>query len=95
MQDIQVFISFPNFYQYFIQGFSKIAASLTSMLKTTRSLDLDPRELETDEVVRDGDKVDDKNPSKKSKNAKYRIQTHIGATGELTFLTPGAKKAFN
>ena len=34
-QDIQVFLGFANFYWRFIQGFSKIAAPLTSMLKTT------------------------------------------------------------
>ena len=38
VRDIQVFLSFANFYQSFIQGFSKIAAPLTSMLKTTSSL---------------------------------------------------------
>ena len=32
-----MFIGFPNFYQYFIQGFSKITALLTFMLKTTGS----------------------------------------------------------
>ena len=35
VQDIQVFIGFANFYQRFIQGFSKIATPLTSMLKTS------------------------------------------------------------
>ena len=35
VRDIQVFIGFANFYQRFIQGFSKIAAPLTSMLKTS------------------------------------------------------------
>lgn len=35
VQDIQVFIGFANFYRRFIQGFSRIAASLTSILKTT------------------------------------------------------------
>ena len=35
IRDIQVFLGFANFYQRFIQGFSKIAAPLTSMLKTT------------------------------------------------------------
>ena len=35
VQDIQVFLGFANFYQRFIQGFSRMAASLTSMLKTT------------------------------------------------------------
>ena len=35
--DIQVFLGFANFYCRFIKGFSKIAAPLTSMLKTTMS----------------------------------------------------------
>ena len=39
VRDIQVFLGFANFYQWFIQGFSKIVALLTSMLKTTRSPD--------------------------------------------------------
>ena len=38
VRDIQVFLGFANFYRRFIQGFSKIAAPLTSMLKTTVSL---------------------------------------------------------
>ena len=37
IRDIQVFLGFANFYRRFIQGFSKIAAPLTSMLKTTVS----------------------------------------------------------
>ena len=37
VRDIQVFLGFANFYQWFIQSFSKIAAPLTSMLKTTLS----------------------------------------------------------
>ena len=37
VQDIQVFHGFANFYRRFIQGFSRIAASLTSMLKTSGS----------------------------------------------------------
>ena len=35
VQDIQVFIGFANFYWRFIQGFSKIASSLISILKTS------------------------------------------------------------
>ena len=35
VQDIQVFFGFTNFYWYFIQRFSWIAASFTSMLKTS------------------------------------------------------------
>ena len=39
VRNIQVFLGFANFYWRFIQGFSKIAAPLTSMLKTTGSPD--------------------------------------------------------
>ncbi len=35
VRDIQVFLGFANFYRRFIQGFSRLAAPLTSMLKTT------------------------------------------------------------
>ena len=35
VRDIQIFLGFANFYCQFIKGFSKIAAPLTSMLKTT------------------------------------------------------------
>ena len=38
--DIQVFLGFANFYQQFIQSFSKIVVPLTSMLKTTVSLQM-------------------------------------------------------
>ena len=38
VRDIQVFLGFANFYWQFIQEFSHIAASLTSMLKTTGSI---------------------------------------------------------
>ena len=37
--NIQVFLDFANFYWRFIQGFSKIAAPFTSILKTTGLLD--------------------------------------------------------
>ena len=37
VRDIQVFLGFANFYRRFIQGFSRIAAPLTSMLKTSES----------------------------------------------------------
>ncbi len=34
VRDILVFLGFANFYRWFIKGFSKILAPLTSMLKT-------------------------------------------------------------
>ena len=36
IQDIQVFLGFANFYRRFIQGFSRIAAPLTWILKTAK-----------------------------------------------------------
>ena len=62
------------------------------MLKTTGSSDLAQRDND-DEVVGGGDRNLSK--SKKSKNTKSGIQTRIGATGEPTFLIPGAGEAFN
>ena len=43
VQDIQVFLGFANFYMRFIQGFSRIAAPLTSMLKTSSNKSAEPR----------------------------------------------------
>ena len=39
VHNIQVFLGFANFYWQFIQGFSRIVAPLTSMLKTIESPD--------------------------------------------------------
>ena len=39
IHNIQVFLGFANFYQQFIQGFNRIATSLTSMLKMIESPD--------------------------------------------------------
>ena len=50
VQDIQVFLGFANFYRRFIQGFSRIAAPLISMLKTVA-----PLERSTLEEVDDGE----------------------------------------
>ena len=48
VRDIQVFIDFANFYQHFIWGFSRIAALLISILKTTGSLDSAPKAFRAD-----------------------------------------------
>ena len=57
VQDIQVFLSFANFYQQFIQGFSRIAAPLTSILKTA----VPPERLTLEEIGNGegGDGIDD------------------------------------
>ena len=67
--DIQVFLGFANFYQCFIQSFSKIAGLLTSMLRTSsltglstilQSIDV----ADEDEVGEsDGNKTNLSNPS--------------------------------
>ena len=50
----QVFIGFANFYRRFIQGFSRIATSLTAMLKTTGSSVASAFRVDDDEVVGGG-----------------------------------------
>ena len=56
VKDIQVFIGFANFYRRFIRGFSRIAAPLTSLLKTTGSSDSASKafKADDDEVVGGG-----------------------------------------
>ena len=95
VRDIQVFIGFANFYRRFIQGFSRIAAPLTSMLKTTGSSEESaPKTFraDDDEVIGDGGRGNEtvRNPSRKLTRV-----SNIGAMGEPNFLTPNAKKAFN
>ena len=63
------------------------------MLKTTGSLDSAQRNNDNEVVGGGGDRNLSK--FKKSKNTKPKIQTRIGAMGELIFLTPGGREAFN
>ena len=64
------------------------------MLKMIGSSD-SPQGDDNDEVVGSGgDRNLSKSKSKKSKNANSGVQRRLGATGEPTFLTPDAKKAF-
>ena len=67
------------------------------MLKTIESSDSAMRELEADnnEVIGGSGKADNRNLSKKSKNAKFGIQMHVRATEEPMFLTFNTKEAFN
>ena len=93
VRDIQIFISFANFYWQFIWGFSGIAAPLTSILKMTGLLDSSPRD-DDNKIVGVGR---DRNLSKSKmlKNTKSEIQTRIKATGKSMFPTFGAKRVFN
>ena len=86
VRDIQVFLGFANFYQRFIQGFSKIAAPLTSILKTTVSLQV----LVANEVLA-ADKVDGveggdksiKKCGKLSKTGKSSKSRKLSKSGKL------------
>ena len=96
VRDIQVFIGFANFYRRFIRGFSRIAAPLTSMLKTTGSSEESaPKTFraDDDEVVGGGGGRANETVRNSSKNSTH--VPNIGATGEPNFLTPDAKKTFN
>lgn len=80
VRNIQVFIEFANLYRRFIHGFSKIAALLTLMLKTSAG--------DTNDTVGDekknwsGDKI---SKTTKSKSASFGSD----------FLTPKARLVFN
>ena len=95
-----MFIGFANFYWRFIQGFIRIAASLTFLLKTTESLELAPKAFRANdnEVFGDGDGTANETVVNLSKNEIFRKSTHmpnIKATGKSNFLTSDAKKVFN
>ena len=93
-----MFIGFANFYQRFIQSFSRIAAPLTSMLKTTElSQKSSPRVFRAGnyEVVRGADDETVVNLSKNKKSRKSTRVPNIEATGKSNFLTPDTKKAFD
>ena len=86
-RDIQVFIGFANFYRCFIQGFTKIAAPLTSMLKTSTTVD--QSNLITIDV---SNKLDEK--SSKARLLKSS-RTQKLARSESGFLIANAKQAFS
>ena len=86
MRDIQVFLSFANFYWRFIQSFRKIAQPFASMLQTSsitkslKNLLLSMDVAESDKVGGDGDgdcKDGTVEKSPRSKNSNW-------ATGYLT-----------
>ena len=99
VRDIQVLIGFANFYQRFIQGFSKIAAPITLLLKGTGSSDSALKGFKADdnEVVGVGGRANRTvvNLFKNEKSRKSTRVPSIGARRELNFLNPEAKKAFN
>ena len=101
VRDIQMFIGFANFYQRFIQGFSRIAALLTLKLKATRlSKESAPKVFKTgkNEVFESSDRANetvvDSSKFKNKKSKKLTRMPNIGAIGEPNLLTPNTKKAF-
>ncbi len=64
VRDIQVFLGFANFYQWFIQEFSRLAAPLNSILKTTSVAS--PANLEQGGKGIQVEDQDEKEPAQKS-----------------------------
>ena len=86
IRDIQVFIGFANFYRRFIQGFSKIAASLTSMLKTSpqQAGVLPATAVDDSEVI-------ENSGENKGKLAKSDFTKPVRGAEELSFPTPNTR----
>lgn len=100
--EIYIFISFANFYEHFIQGFSRIPTTFTLILKITELLDSILRIVRIkDNIVvgNSSNRVDKtvKNLSKfkKLKNIKSKVYILIGAIIVFLNLTCNAKKTFN
>ena len=89
VQDIQVFIRFANFYRRFIKSFSKIAALLTSILKTSPLLAvaLPATAVDNSEVIGSSD-------ANERKSAKSDFIKPMHRAEEPSFLTPDARQAF-
>ena len=91
MHDIQVFLGFANFYQRFIQGFSKIVGSFTLMLKTTSSTSLSTI-LQLFIDMADKDKVGGSKSSGNKTNLS-NLSALKESTGAGYLTSKGAKKA--
>ena len=107
VQDNQVFLGFANFYRRFIQGFSRIAAPLTSMLETAEPKKggdgvggdnragrdgIDGNGM--DDVEVDGGEVEVDEVGKKGRKTSKSKKSSNSKTVGSDFLTPGAKLAF-
>ena len=84
-----MFIGFANFYRHFIQGFSKIAASFTSMLKTSLQL---AGTLPATGV--DDSKVVGSSGGNKGKSAKSDFIKPVHRAEKPSFLTLNVRRAF-
>ena len=105
IQDIQIFINFANFYQLFIQSFSKIVVLLTSILTTTKSSIISVSRTDNNEIIGSGtksgnsigrlDALREKSTKSKSRNLKNGQLDNSDAMKESKFLTSKARKTFN
>ena len=89
VQDIQVFIRFANFYWRFIQGFSKIAALLISILKKSSQ---PAGALQTTDD--DDNEVIGSSGEKDGKLAKSYFSKPVCKVEKPSFLTLDARQAF-
>ena len=89
IRDIQLFIGFANFYRRFIQGFSKITAPLTSILKTSPQ----PAGALPATAVDDSEVIGSSGGNE-GKSAKSDFTKPVRGAEEPSFLTPNARRAF-
>ena len=84
-----MFIGFTNFYRHFIQGFNKIAAPLTSILKTSYQLAsaLLATSVDNNEVV-------GTSGGNNKKSAKSDFTKLVCGAEKSSLLTPNAKQVF-
>ena len=97
--DIQVFLGFANFYYCFIQGFSKIAALLTSMLRMSPiPTSVTQKLINLVDEFGGGDRGENeaRTPAstKGPTGADYPSFDHV-SHAVSNYLTPDAKKAFD
>ena len=97
--DIQVFLGFANFYYRFIQGFSRIAAPLTFMLRMSRT-PMSATQKSMNLVDEFGGSDHGRNEAMMSASTKgptradYPSSDHV-SHAVSNYLTPDAKKAFD
>ena len=101
IRDIQVFLGFANFYRRFIQGFSRIAAPLISMLRMSPTSTTQELMNLFNEFGRgDHGENEAKRASASTKGptgADYQSSDHVSHTISnvvSNYLTPNAKRAF-